>query len=161
MRQLLLALLALAGPQAFAAEPDWIVHYTAKGKFEEVREDLVNAITERGLLLDHNSHVGQMLDRTGKDLGLTRKIFGPDQGQSFSFCSATLSRATMEADPFNIVFCPYTLTLYTTANEPGVVHLIYRRPIRPQSSAASVKTLKDVEELMDGIAREGMGLPKR
>lgn len=107
-----------------------------------MRDDRVNAITGRGLVIDHNSHVGKMLDRTGKDLGATKKVFGDDQGQTFSFCRSVISRKTMEADPHNILFCPYTIALYSTLAEPKKVYLAYRRPQRTDDNAASKAVLK-------------------
>jgi len=143
---------------AGAADTAPVVRYTVEGKYENVRDDLINAITNRGLVIDLNSHIATMLDRTGKDLGTTRKIFVNDQGQTFSFCSAVISRKTMEADPHNIVFCPYTIALYTTLAEPKKVYLAYRHPQRPDDSAASKTALREVEALLDGIAREALNL---
>ena len=135
-----------------------VVRYSVEASYEYTRDDLINAITGRGLVIDHNSHIAKMLDRTGKDLGTTTKIFGDDQGQTFSFCSAVISRKTMEADPHNILFCPYTIALYTTLAEPKKVWLAYRRPQRTDDSAASKAALKEVEALLNGIAREALNL---
>lgn len=151
-------LLAPYSLPAGAAESTLVVRYAVEGKYEYVRDDLINAITGRGLVIDHNSHVAKMLDRTGKDLGTPKGIFGDDQGQTFSFCSAVVSRKTMEADPHNILFCPYTIALYTTLAEPRKVYLAYRRPQRADDSAASKAALKEVEALLDGIAREALNL---
>jgi hypothetical protein len=124
-------------------------------------EDAANAIAERGLVIDHTSHVGAMLDRTGKDTGATRELFKKTEAQVLSFCSAALSRRSMEADPINIVFCPYTLALYSTPEEPGTVHVVFRRPRRADGGAQSDAALRDVEDLLDGIAREALRLPPR
>lgn len=153
-----LALLAPYSLLAGAAEPASVVRYSAEQKYEHARDDLMNAITRRGFVIDQNSRIGQMLDRTGKALGTTRKIFGDDQAQAFSFCSAVLSRNTMEADPHNIAFCPYTLFLYSTAAEPKKVYVAYRPPHSPDGSAASKAALKEVETLLDMIAREALNL---
>ncbi|MDP1537847.1 MAG: hypothetical protein Q8L95_11750 [Burkholderiales bacterium] len=153
-----LTLLAPYSLLAGAADPVPVVRYAVEGKYENVRDDLINAINSRGLVIDQNSHVGKMLDRTGKDLGATKKIFGDDQAQAFSFCSAVISRKTMEADPHNIVFCPYTILLYSTVAEPKKVYLSYRRPQSAGGSAASKAALKEVGTLLDGIARESLNL---
>jgi hypothetical protein len=146
---------------AWAADADPTVRYSARARFENVRDDLVSAITGRGLVIDHNSHIGKMLDRTGKDLGATKRMYGEDQGQSFSFCSGTVSRKTMEADPHNIVFCPYTISVYSLRGEPDKVYVAYRRPLPLDSNAASKKALQEVEALLDGIAREALNLPAK
>jgi len=156
-----LTLLAPGSLLAGATDTTPVVRYAVEGKYENVRDDLISAITGRGLVIDLNSHVAKMLDRTGKDLGTTKKIFGDDQGQTFSFCSSVISRKTMEADPHNLVFCPYTIALYTTLAEPKKVYLAYRRPQRTDDSAASKAALKEVETLLDGIAREALNLPAK
>jgi uncharacterized protein (DUF302 family) len=155
------ALLAGVALPAPAQDAGLIVRYTKEAKFEDVRDDLVTAITGRGLVVDHTSHIAQMLDRTGADLGTTKKIYGVDQGITFSFCSASASRKTMEADVHNIVFCPYTISVYSTVDAPKKVYVAYRRPQSAGSSAASKAALHEVEMLLDGIAREALNLPAK
>lgn len=138
------------------ADPHPIVTYSRAAPFEDVREDLKLAIEGRGLVIDHESFVNRMLERTGKDLGATRKLYV--DAQAFVFCSAVLSRKTMEADPANVALCPYTIVVYETAAKPGIVQVSYKRPWRPDGSAASKAALKEVEALLDGIAREAAGL---
>ncbi len=133
---------------------DHLVQYSRTGNLEDVRDDLKLAIQGRGLVVDHTSHVHNMLVRTGKDLGLTKVIY--KDADAYSFCSATVSRAMMEADAHNIVFCPFTITVYATVAEPNKVYVAYRRPplIGNESSKAA---LKAVHDLLDGIAREAIG----
>jgi uncharacterized protein (DUF302 family) len=97
-----------------------------------------------------------MLERTGKDVGSARKLYA--DAQAFVFCSAVLSRKTMEADAANAALCPYSIMVYATAQDPGTVHVAYRRPWRPDGSAVSKGALKEVERLLDGVAREALGL---
>ena len=130
--------------------------YSKSAKFEDVLEDLKLAIEGRGLVVDHQAFIGRMLERTGKDVGSARRLYA--DAQAFTFCSAALSRKTMEADPANVSLCPYGMTVYATAQQPGTVHVSYRRPWRPDGSAASRAALKEVEALLDGIAREALGL---
>jgi uncharacterized protein (DUF302 family) len=139
------------------ANPHPIVTYSRQGaKFEDVRDDLKLAIEGRGLVIDYESFVNRMLERTGKDVGSSTKLYA--DAQAFVFCSAALSRKTMEADPANLSHCPYSMTVYATVQEPGTVHVSYKRPWRPDGSAASKAALKEVEALLDGIAREALGL---
>ena len=141
-----------------AADPHPVVGYSAKAKFADVRDELQAAIEGKGLQVDHVSFVSRMLERTGKDMGATRKVYA--DAQAFVFCSAALSRKAMEADPSNAALCPYSIMVYATAQDPGTVHVAYRRPWRPDGSAASKAALKEVEALLDGIAREALGLTR-
>jgi uncharacterized protein (DUF302 family) len=138
------------------ADPHPVVTYSKRAKFDDVRDDLKLAIEGKGLVVDYQSFVGRMLERTGKDVGSARKLYA--DAQAFVFCSALLSRKTMEADTANAALCPYSIMVYATAQDPGTVHVAYRRPWRPDGSAASRAALKEVEALLDGIAREALGL---
>jgi hypothetical protein len=140
---------------ATAAGPDYLKLYTTRGDFNNVKQDVEIAITGRGLVVDHTSHISDMLERTGKDLGTTKTIFG--QAESMQFCSAVVSRRMMEADPSNIVFCPYIIVMYTLPRDPKTVYVGYRRPL-PVGSPASKNSLKAVEKLLDGIVKEALGL---
>ena len=138
------------------ADPHPVVTYSKNAKFDDVRDDLKLAIEGKGLVIDYQSFVNRMLERTGKDVGSSRKLYA--DAQAFVFCSAALSRKTMEADPANVAMCPYSMVVYATAKEPGKVHVSYRRPWRPDGSAASKAALKEVETLLEVIAREALGL---
>jgi uncharacterized protein (DUF302 family) len=139
-----------------SADPNPVVTYAKKAKFEDVRDDLKLAIEAKGLVIDYQSFVNRMLERTGKDVGSARKLYA--DAQAFVFCSAALSRKTMEADAANIALCPYSMVVYAAAQEPEKVFVSYRRPWRPDGSAASKAALRQVEALLDGIAREAVGL---
>lgn len=138
------------------ADPHPVVSYSKRARFDEVRDDLKLAIEGKGLVIDYQSFVNRMLERTGQDVGSARKLYA--DAQAVVFCSAALSRKTMEADPANAALCPYSIMVYATAQDPGTVHVAYRRPWRPDGSAASKAALKEVERLLDAIAREALAL---
>ncbi len=144
--------LFVAISNAGAANPSVIVQ-SIKGDYDDVKERVIMAVENRGLVIDHTSRVGAMLERTGKDIGRSHQIY--QQAEVIEFCSAAISRATMEADPRNIVFCPYAIALYVVAAEPGRVYLTYRKPL-PTGSAQSVKALREVGKLLDGIVRDAL-----
>ena len=156
LRRLLFGLLAALCSIALAADPHPVVTYSKKAKFEDVRDDLKLAIEAKGLVIDYHSFINKMVERTGKDVGSTRKVYV--DAQAFVFCSAALSRKMMEADAANAAMCPYSITVYATAAEPDKVIVSYRRPWRPDGSAASKAALKEVEALLDGIARASVGM---
>lgn len=139
--------LAVPAPAAFAQ--DGVVRVASKkGKFADVRSDLEEAIVNQGLKIDFNGKVGEMLKRTGADVGSTKAIYS--SAEYFTFCSAQLSRAAMEADPANIGYCPYSMFVYERAEQPGVVYVGYRRP-QGQGSDASRKATDAMEKLLEKI----------
>jgi len=125
----------------------------SQGSFEDVREAVEMAITGRGFVINNVSHVGEMLERTGKDLGAAKQIFL--KAEALEFCSATVSRKMMEADPDNIIFCPFIISIYVLPEKPNEVRVAYRNTLIT-GSPASQKALKAVNELLADIIREAM-----
>ncbi|MBU3261483.1 DUF302 domain-containing protein [Roseovarius sp. PS-C2] len=132
---------------AAAASAQDMVTYTTDQAFEDVTFGLETAIVNLGLVIDHVSHVGEMLERTRADVGSDVVLF--TQADAYSFCSATLSREVMEADPMNIAFCPYSVFVAERADTPGEVIVGYR--------AFPEGEMQKVQSLLDGIARAAIG----
>ena len=125
---------AVAAQEAYKA-------YAFDGDFADATFAVESAILDRGLVIDWTSRVGEMLDRTGADVGSDIRIF--DNADIFMFCSAVLSRKVMEADPMNIAFCPYGVFV---ADRDGSVVVGYRT--LPDG------VMQEVQSLLDAIARE-------
>ncbi len=140
MRALAFAMICVA---TTAAAQD-ATTYTYDGSFEDAAFGVESAIVGRGLVVDWISHTGDMLARTGPDVGSDVKLF--DNADIYMFCSATLSRKVMEADPANITYCPYAI--FVTDRE-GIVQVGYRH--MPDG------IMQEVQTLLDDIAREAAG----
>ncbi len=130
---------------ATTAVAEDMVSYTTTLSFDDVTFGLENAITDRGLLVDHISHVGDMLERTRADVGSDIVLF--EKADVYSFCSAQLSRQVMEADPMNIMFCPYDIFV---AQFPG------KEEITIGYRAFPAGDMQVIQELLDGIVREAI-----
>ncbi|MEQ9261316.1 MAG: DUF302 domain-containing protein [Roseovarius sp.] len=113
------------------------------GSFEDATFAVESAIVNKGLVIDHVSHVGEMLNRTAADVGSDKVLF--EQADIFLFCSAVVSRAVMEADPSNIVHCPYGIVVTETAEGVMIGHRDY--PEGP---------MDEVEALLGGIVTEAV-----
>lgn len=127
--------------------------YSKAGSYDDVRFELNNAIISRGLVIDSNGQVSNMLERTGADVGSIKPIY--KKAEYFTFCSAKLSRAMMEADAANVGLCPYVVFIYETAVAPGTIHVGYRR-LGVQGSAQTQAALTAIETLLDAIAKEAV-----
>lgn len=148
--RLFITLLLLAATQlANGASPE-LVTRTARGKFDDIKERVLLAIENRGLVLNYTARVGEMLKRTGKDIGRTQVIY--DQAEVLEFCSARLSRDSMEADPRNILYCPYSIAIYTLPQEQGAVHVGYRK----LASGSGSRPLAAIDKLLEDIVREAL-----
>ncbi|WP_300437857.1 DUF302 domain-containing protein [uncultured Mameliella sp.] len=139
------AALALVASGAMA---QGIVSYDTDQSFDDVVFGLENAILDQGLVIDSVSHTGEMLERTKGDVGSDVTIF--TNADIFSFCSAKISREVMEADPMNVVFCPYDIFVIVRPETPDTTTIGFRE--FPEGE------MKKVEALLDGIARSAIGL---
>ncbi len=91
------------------------------GSFDDATFGVENAIVDKGLVIDYVSHVGEMLNRTGADVGSDVTIF--DNADIYLFCSAVTSRKVMEANPDNVAFCPYSVFV---TDKDGKVEIGYQ-----------------------------------
>ncbi|MBI3937810.1 MAG: DUF302 domain-containing protein [Betaproteobacteria bacterium] len=148
---MMMAWLLAAQGTAWAAAP--VAIYSTRGSFDEVKERVTFAIENRGLVLNYTARIGDMLERTGKDIGRERQIYA--RAEMLEFCSAGISRDTMEADPRNIVFCPYAIAIYVLPKEPDKVYLSYRRPVA-FGSQRSARALRELDRLLDDIVKEAL-----
>jgi len=139
---------------ASLAAPSVLNEFIVEGEYDDVRYDLEDAIVTQGLTVDHVSHVSDMLQRTAGVIEGAKQIYV--KGEQFQFCSAKLSRDAMQADPANIVFCPYMVFMYERADAPGKIHIGYRK-LNEIGSAESIKALNAVNTLLKNIITEASG----
>lgn len=142
MKKLLLAAL-FSGLAISAQAEDQAVTYPFDGSFDDATFAVESAIVGRGLVIDHVSHTGEMLNRTGADVGSDVELFA--EADIFLFCSAALSRKVMEANPMNIAHCPYGIFV---ADQKGEVLIGYRK--YPDGE------MQQVESLLKEIVAEAM-----
>ncbi len=140
----LVAALPLLCGAAVAAGDDVVTVETANA-YDDVAAALENAIVNRGYVIDHHGHVGDMLKRTAKDVGATKGLYS--NAEFFAFCSAVLSRKVMEAEIGDIAYCPYVVFVYEAAAEPGRVTVGFRK--LPQGGPRD-----EVNDLLTGIVEE-------
>jgi len=143
----LLAIFALTIAASPVLSADMITYDTDQS-FDDVTFGLENAILDAGLVIDHVSHTGDMLERTRGDVGSDVTLFL--NADIYSFCSAKLSREVMEADPMNILFCPYDIFVMVRPETPEVTTIGFRT--FPEGA------MKSVEALLDDLARAAIGL---
>ncbi len=146
MKRLLTATLACVALTT-AASAGEMVSYTTDQNYEDVVFGLENAILDEGLVIDSTSHVGAMLERTRTDVGSDVVLF--EAADVYSFCSAQLSREVMEADPMNIVFCPYDIFV---ARQPDSDSTLIGYRSFPEGE------MQKIQELLDRIARNAIGM---
>ena len=142
-------LLAAGLSWAWAAQAaDQYAVYESDSSFEDVLDGLKLAIQERGMYINNVMHMDEMLERTGKDLGLTDKIYA--QAQSVEFCSAVLSRKMTAEDPTRIVNCPFIIAVYTLPNAAGTTYVVHRNIPAAERDASPV--MGEVADMLSDVA---------
>jgi uncharacterized protein (DUF302 family) len=121
--------------------------YTTNDPFDDVAFAVESAILSEGLVIDHISHTGAMLERTRTDVGSDKVLYLA--ADVYEFCSAVVSRQVMEADPDNFHFCPYAIRIDERPETAGTVTV---------SHQTYSGTMEPVNALLEGIVAEALGL---
>jgi len=119
------------------------VTYPYEGSFGDATFAVENAIIGKGLVIDHVSHTGEMLERTREDVGSDVEIFAA--ADVFLFCSAVVSRKVMEADPMNIAHCPYSIFVTDMNGEVAIGYPTYPDGV-----------MQEVQSLLDDITQSAL-----
>jgi uncharacterized protein (DUF302 family) len=133
---------------AFAAQAEDYAVYESESSFEDVMDALKLAIEERGMYINNVMHMGEMLDRTGKDLGMSEQIY--THADAIEFCSAVLSRKMTAENPTRIVNCPFIVAVYTLPDQPDTTYVVHR--IIPVSETESSAVMREVADMLKAVA---------
>jgi len=141
-------LFALAVQFAVADESP-IVVTQVEGEYEDVLDSVKTAIKGKGINIAHTLPAADMLNRTGKDFGVTSNVYL--NAEIVEFCSASISHKLAQKNSANIVLCPFSISVYVTKDDPGHVNLAYRRPF---VGTESIQEAGEVVKLVESIITE-------
>ena len=122
--RILFILLLLGTGWSVSSDSPYAV-YKSESPFDDVMQALKMAIEDKGMYINNVMQMGEMLERTGKDLGAEKRIY--TKAESIEFCSALFSRKMTEENPARIVNCPYIISVYTLPNEPEATYIVHRK----------------------------------
>jgi uncharacterized protein (DUF302 family) len=122
-----------------------------EGSFFEKLQDVRVAIQGRGINIAHTLPASGMLNRTGSAFGVERNVF--IHAEIIEFCSAKISHKLIQANPENIVLCPFTIGIYELTSDPGYVHLTYRKPFVLGDEVSPTAT-SEIVQLIEGIVKD-------
>ena len=145
---LALALLALTSVPTLTSAAGPYAVYQSESDFETVMDGAKAAIQEKGMYINNVMHMGEMLERTGEDLGLGGKIY--EQAESIEFCSALLSRRMTEEDPSRIVNCPFILAIYTLPDQADTTFVAHR--VISEEEIAGSEVMAEVAAMLQEVA---------
>ena len=135
----------------YAADPEVYgpaLVYTTQGRFADVKSDIMDAITNRGMVISYTSHVKNMLDRTAEAVGEKENVY--EEGETLLVCQSGLSHQLAKANPHNIVLCPWGISVYSLKEKPDIVYVSIRKPYDDAS-------YKPIHELLQAIIHDAIG----
>jgi len=147
-KSLLFCFLSLTSMHAVVAE-SFVKTTLVEGQYEEVLSAVKDVIKGRGINIAHTLPAGDMLGRTGISFNIQKSIY--KSAETIEFCSAKISHQLAQADPENIVLCPFTISVYVLNSDPEHVRLTTRLPFVSSGSADAVENMR---KLVDGIIQE-------
>ncbi|MEN8214201.1 MAG: DUF302 domain-containing protein [Pseudomonadota bacterium] len=135
------------GMQSAGADESPFVVTQIEGEYEDVLDSVKTAIKGKGINIAHTLPAAEMLNRTGKDFGVTSNVYL--NAEIVEFCSAGISHKLAQKNSANILLCPFAISVYVTTADPGHVNLAYRRPLAGKESADEAgEIVKLVEEII-------------
>jgi uncharacterized protein (DUF302 family) len=134
------------------SEDNIITTYRSKESFETIKENLQQAITNKGLIISGTLHISDMLNRTAKDLNITKNAY--QKAEAFEFCSAMLSHKMIQVNPLNLTACPFTIAFFVKSEENQYVYLAFRKP---QLAGESKEISQEINAFLHSIVKEAMG----
>lgn len=147
--------LALMASQVSAADNGY-KDYVKSGTFDDISENLKDAIINRGYVIDYTGEFNKMLERTAADTGTVTPGGNKSpyrNAKYMQFCPAKLTHEAVNASPFAIANCPVALFVYETNYEPGKIHVGYRLPVGSPSKRVSEVNAR-LTKLLHEIATE-------
>lgn len=145
---------AIASPMAYADEG--LKELTRTGNFAEVRDDVKNAIINRGYVVDYVGQFNKMLERTSEAVGSVTEAGAKSpykDAEFMQFCAAKFTHEAISANPQNIVNCPYVVYVYELTAKPGLIHIGYRVPVSGPSKIAR-KAVSKIDSMLNDIITE-------
>ncbi len=122
--------------------------FSTESSYADVKDDLLAAIEERGLVISYIAHAKAMFDRTKEVTGEKEPIY--DNAEILLFCKSDLSYNLVKKNPHNLIFCPYAISLYVLHTEPKRVYLSYKEQDNSQ------EVTKPINELLKGIILDAL-----
>lgn len=149
------AALTWAGCVAAASEPGYKV-VVKPGTYEDVRDNVKDAIIGRGFVIDYVGQFNDMLERTAEATGSVTEAGRKSpyrKAEYMQFCPSKLTHEAVSASPFAIANCPIAIFVYELGYEPGKINVGYRLPLDSPSKRVREVNAK-LEAMLAGIVAE-------
>ncbi len=151
------ATLAITGTVKAEERRDFTIHHK-DAPFEEVFQDLEDAVINQGMVIDYVGHVNEMLVRTA-DVVLENAGDGEKSpylnAKFILFCSAALTHQAVRANQHNLATCPYVIFAYQTHKRPERTIVGYRNP-EMGVPGPTRQVMEKVKQLLEKVVAEAV-----
>lgn len=125
---------------------------TVNGDYLDVRDSIEDSIRGKGINIANILHASNMLNGTGEDYGIIKNTYV--HAEIFEFCSVKISHEISQANPLNILLCPFKIAVYNLIDTPKVIHIIYTPP--DAKEAKSKAAVAKIADLLASIVEEAI-----
>lgn len=123
--------------------------------YEDVFQDVQDAVIGQGLVIDYIGHTNAMLTRTSA-VASSEKSEHPTpylNANYVQFCSSLLTHEAVAANPYNLATCPFVIFLFETHDKPGRIAVGYRKP-EMGITGPTYEIMKKADQLLNDIVAE-------
>jgi hypothetical protein len=120
-----------------------------KAVFEDVLDNVKEAIINRGYVIDYVGHFNAMLERTAEATSSVTEAGRKSpyrNAQYLQFCPSKLTHEAVSASLFSIANCPIAIFVFEAAYEPGKISVGFRLPV-----ASPSKRVNDVNAKLTAL----------
>ncbi len=120
--------------------------------FEEVNDSLLGEIASQGIKISLTSHAQKLIERTGKQLGIKKRVY--KDALIHLFCKVDLAHSATQANPHVISGCPYSIAIYQLMSSPDVIYLSFRKPPNFKENPEFLPIFNLQKEIVDAVYQE-------
>ena len=144
--------LGLTGGADAVDELGYRIFTKNKGSFDDVAENVKDAIVNRGFVVDYVGYFNKMLERTAEATGTVTQAGSKSpykNAQYVQFCPAKLTHEAVNVSPFGIANCPIAVFVYETTYEAGKIQVGFRLPVSSPS-----KRVREINQQLVTLLQE-------
>ena len=124
--------------------------FQVQGEFEEIRDELVEVIEDKGMVISFVSHAGKMLERTQSTSKIKGNVY--EDAEILLFCKADLSHKLAASDVHTLVLCPQAISVYRLKSDPEIVYMSIRNA--PENVVAYQAIFSLMTEIIEQVIEE-------
>jgi uncharacterized protein (DUF302 family) len=129
---------------------DYYKLFSVKGEYQDIRDELIRTIEDKGMVISFISHAGNMLKRTQNTATVNGNLY--ENAEIILFCKAELSHELSASDVHSLILCPQAIAIYTLKNQPQTVYMSIRKG--PEKAKAYAPIFQLLTQIIKQVIEE-------